>query len=88
MKKVITLLSLIGSGIIILDSFHVIDSLAAFLIAGLVPGTNIVLAPQQMLDIFVGAFGFMASRLALSAIRAHRTKLLSVERHNTLSPQL
>lgn len=70
MKKVIITLSLIGSGLIILDSFHVYDILAAFIIAGVVPGTDIVIAPQQMLDLFAAAFGFMVSRLAISWIRS------------------
>jgi hypothetical protein len=73
LKNTITLLALIGSGLIILDSFHVYDTLAAFIIAGVIPGTDIEIAPQQMLDIFVLAFGFMASRFVTKRLRARNS---------------
>jgi hypothetical protein len=62
-KQVVTIISLIGSGIIILDSLQVPQALFMFLLAGIVPGTSIVLSGEQMLDFYLLIGGFIFARL-------------------------
>ena len=49
MKKTIIIASLAGSLILILDSTNAAYNVLMFLIAGIVPGTNILLPPMAML---------------------------------------
>lgn len=69
MKKVIITLSLIGSGLIILDSINVVETLTMLLLAGSVPGTSIILSPSQMLIAYGLILGFIVSRFWLFAYR-------------------
>lgn len=64
MKRVIVVICLIGSGILIVDSLQIPQAFFMFLLAGVVPGTQIILSGQQMLELFVLLTGFVLSRLA------------------------
>jgi hypothetical protein len=69
MKKVITLSALVGSLIIILSSFQFGHALAYFLLAGIIPGTDIVVSPSQMLVILALVAGFAIARLMTPPLR-------------------
>ncbi len=69
MKKAITILALTGSLIIILSSFQFDQVLAMFLLAGLVPGTDIVVSPNQMFVVISLITGFILARLITPRIR-------------------
>lgn len=68
MRKTIITLCLIGSAFIILNAFEAGHALMMFLMAGIVPGTNIVLSASAMIFIFAGAFGFVCARLAVYTV--------------------
>jgi len=61
MKKVITIFCLAASLLIILDSMNFGDALVLFLFAGVVPGTNFQLTPEQ-------TFGFFAISISLIVV--------------------
>ena len=69
MKKAITILALIGSLIIILSSFQFGQAVTMFLLAGLVPGTNIVVSPNEMFMVIALIAGFAMARLITPGIR-------------------
>jgi hypothetical protein len=64
MRKAIIITCLVLSGLIILDSFHAVDALAMLFLAGIIPGTNIVLSGQTMMSFFALLIGFVLARLA------------------------
>lgn len=68
MKKQLSIIANIISGIIILDSFNAAHSFAYFLIAGQVPGTNIVISGSAMLVLMTLIFGFIIGRISLRVI--------------------
>lgn len=70
MKKVIVYLALIGSLIIILSSFQFGHALAFFLLAGIIPGTDIIVSPSQMFTIIALIAGFAISRLVTPQLRS------------------
>jgi len=49
MKKTLTILFLIGSGLIIADTIGLWHMLIVFLFVGIVPGTNLTVSPDAML---------------------------------------
>jgi|GEM_PF-2770520 len=61
MKKLITIFCLVASLLIILDSMKFADALVIFLFAGIIPGTNFQLTPEQ-------AFGLFAISISLIVI--------------------
>lgn len=63
MKKSITILLLILSGIIILDSLNAGQALFMFLLAGVIPGTDISLSSTTTLALFGGLMGFVLARV-------------------------
>ncbi len=65
MRKTIITICLVLSGIIILDSFHVPHALAMFWLAGIIPGTNLVVDAGHTLMLFSLASGFVVSRLVI-----------------------
>ena len=69
MKQVITITALIGSLIIILSTFHIGNAIAYFLLAGVVPGTDIVISPSEMFVLIAGVAGFSIARLTISPLR-------------------
>jgi predicted membrane protein len=61
MRELVIKACLIGSGIIVLLSTHILSSLFLFVLAGIVPGSTTLVAPQFMLVIFsVLAFAIIA----------------------------
>lgn len=69
MKKALTILFLSLSAIIILDSLNTVHALTMFLLAGVIPGTNIAISGDRMLEIFTLLIGFTLSRVTLNLIR-------------------
>lgn len=63
MRKAITIILTILSALIILDSMQAAQALMVFLLAGVVPGTNIVISGGAALSVFTGLLGFTAARL-------------------------
>ena len=61
MKKVITIFCIVASLIIVLDSMDFADALIMLLFAGIVPGTNFQLTPEQ-------SFGFFAISISLIVV--------------------
>jgi hypothetical protein len=74
MKKALTILLLILSGIIILDSLNAGHAVVMFLLAGVIPGTNIIMSADQTLELFTLLIGFTLSRSTLAVIRMIRRK--------------
>jgi hypothetical protein len=71
MKKAITILCIIGSGLIILSSFDLAHSLVLFLLAGVIPGTNVALTPIDMMAASATAITVVVLRLTLWPRFAH-----------------
>jgi hypothetical protein len=63
MKKFFTVFFLVTSLIIILGSFNFGYGFAVFLFAGIIPGTNLQLSPEQMLMLYAFAIGMAFIRL-------------------------
>jgi hypothetical protein len=49
MKKAVIIISLIGAALLILDSMNAANSLLLFLFAGVIPGTNVLISPVDMM---------------------------------------
>lgn len=69
MKKALTILFLSLSVILILDSLNAVHALMMFLLAGVIPGTNIAISGDRMLEIFTLLIGFTLSRVTINLIR-------------------
>lgn len=69
MKKalIITLIAL--SSIMILDTANAGHALFMFFLAGVIPGTNIIISAERMLQLFTLLIGFTLSRITLTALR-------------------
>lgn len=78
MKKAITITLTALSAILILDSMNFGYALAMFYLAGIVPGTNLVIDADRMLSLFVILLGFVLARISIYLFK----------RYNTLRPQL
>lgn len=70
MKKIFTLLLLSLSFVLILDSANAGHALFMFLLAGVIPGTNIAISATTMLQAFTLLIGFILSRITLHLVRA------------------
>ena len=71
MKKQLAIIFTALSIILILDSFNIGHALTMFLLAGIVPGTDVVLSAGVMLEFFALAGGFVLARVCQQAIRAY-----------------
>jgi len=69
MKKALTILFLSLSIMIILDSLNAGHALFMFLLAGVIPGTNIAISASNMLEFFTLLIGFTLSRVTINLIR-------------------
>lgn len=69
MKKKITIICSALSVFLILDSMNVGYALVMFFLAGVVPGTNIIIDATHMLEFFTLTIGFTLSRITMSLIR-------------------
>lgn len=65
MKKAITTLCLVGSGLIILSSLNLLHSLTLFFLAGVIPGTNIALTPIEMMAASATAITIVILRISV-----------------------
>lgn len=70
MRKAIIITSLILSSILILDTFSFGYALAMFFLAGVVPGTQLVVSADQMLSLYALLLGFVFARVSQHFIRA------------------
>jgi hypothetical protein len=75
MRKAIVVTCLIFSGLIILDSFNAGHILMMFLLAGVIPGTNIALSATTMMEIFALLTGLVIGRLSASGLRQILTRV-------------
>ncbi len=80
MRRTIIITSLILSGLIILDSMNAGHALMMFLLAGIIPGTNIALSAQQMMEGFALVGGFVIARVMSNLLRMITARLPRVQR--------
>lgn len=69
MKKKLTLILIIASLFLIFDSMNIGHALVMLFLAGVVPGTNIIIDAGRMLEFFTLLIGFTLSRITLYVIR-------------------
>ncbi len=74
MKKTLTIILLILSGILILDSLNAGEAIFMFLLAGIIPGTNTSLSGATTLALFGGIAGFVIARIMVRVITASTTR--------------
>ena len=70
MKKALTASFTILSLILILDSINAGHAIAMFILAGIIPGTNIAVSADRMLEVCVLLIGFILSRICFNLIYA------------------
>jgi hypothetical protein len=80
MKKTSAIILTIFSLLLILDSFNFGHALMMFYLAGVVPGTNIILDGAQMLELFAVIAGFIVARIMNSIVRSFVPTLTSASR--------
>jgi len=68
-KKTVTIIFIILSAVLILDSMDFAHALAMFLLAGIIPGTNIVISATVMLEFFALVIGFVIARVCMYVVR-------------------
>jgi len=78
MKKSITIIFTILSLLLILDSINFSHVLMMFLLAGVIPGTNITISGTQMLEIFAIIAGFIVARVTTHLIRSLTLRLPTI----------
>lgn len=62
MKKFIILFCITLSALLILDSMDTAHALTLFLLAGIIPGTDIVMSADSTLTLFAVLLGFVVAR--------------------------
>ena len=65
MQKTIAIILTILSFILILDSMNAGHALTMFLLAGIIPGTNVAINANQMLEVFSLLLGFALARITI-----------------------
>lgn len=70
MKKQLSITLIILSALLILDSANAGHALIMFYLAGEVPGTNVILSPNTMMQIFALLTGFVVGRISNGAVLA------------------
>jgi hypothetical protein len=68
-RKVIIIACLAASLLIFLDTIDIVHGLVMFLLAGIIPGTNIVLSATQMLVVMIVLTGLAIYRFAVTPLR-------------------
>jgi len=63
MKKAITIICITLSALLVLDTMNAWHAVAMFYLAGDVPGTNITLSANTMLQLFALLIGFVVARI-------------------------
>lgn len=69
MRNLIIIACLGSSFYMILDSMNAGHALVMFLLAGVIPGTNIIVEADRMLEFFTLLIGFTLSRITLHLLR-------------------
>lgn len=69
-QKAIVTTCLILSAIMILDSMNAGYAIVMFLLAGVIPGTNVAISGAHMLELFVLLIGIVLSRITLRVMRS------------------
>lgn len=80
MKNTITIIAIILSLLLILDSFNFSHALMVFYLAGVIPGTNIAIGAAQMLELFALIGGFTVARVTSYVIRSFKPGVTSISR--------
>lgn len=70
MKRTLITLLIIASLLLILDSINFSHALMMFLLAGVIPGTNIAIDGAQMLILIASIVGFTLGRLTVSFVKS------------------
>jgi len=70
MKRTLITLLVIASMLLILDSINFSHALMMFLLAGVIPGTNIAIDGAQMLTLIALVVGFTLGRLTASFVKS------------------
>ncbi|MFZ1301351.1 MAG: hypothetical protein WAQ27_02095 [Candidatus Microsaccharimonas sp.] len=73
MKKTITIILITLSLLLILDSIDFSHALMMFILAGVIPGTNITIDASQMLWLFAMIGGFIVGRAMAFVVRSLKT---------------
>lgn len=63
MREKVIITCLVLSGLMILDSLNVGQSILMFFLAGVIPGTSVAINAQTMMEIFALLTGFVVARL-------------------------
>jgi len=65
MNKIIISVCIVGSALIFADTIDVVHWFVLFLLAGIVPGTNIAISPIDMMAAFATAMTIVVLRVTL-----------------------
>lgn len=71
MKKSITIVCIIFSALLILDSMNAGHALTMFLLAGIVPGTDVIVSANTMLSIIAAILGFVVARTSTAFVKEY-----------------
>lgn len=80
MKKTITIICLALSLLLILDSLNFSQMVMMFLLAGVIPGTNIAIDGAGMLEFFALVSGFTVARVMMYVVRSIKPRLAATSR--------
>lgn len=86
MKRIITITCITLSALLILDTVNAGHAVVMFYLAGQIPGTNLTLSANAMLQIFALLIGFVLARISNAAIFSLVNRSVVFGRHNTLRP--
>ena len=75
MKKAITIICIILSAILVLDSMNMWHAFAMFYLAGEIPGTRQSLSATTMMQLFALLIGFVIARIGNKAILSFSERL-------------
>lgn len=71
MKKLLTIIFIVFSALLILDSMNAGHALTMFLLVGIVPGTNITVNANTMLSVIAGVLGFTVARTSIFFVKEY-----------------
>jgi len=80
MKKTSAIILTVLSLLLILDSFNFGHALMMFYLAGVIPGTSIILDGSQMLELFAIIAGFIVARVMNYIVRSFVPAFTSISR--------
>ena len=85
MKKSLIIAFTIPSLVLILDSMNAGHAFTMLLLAGIVPGTNLVINAEPMLEFFALLIGFVLARITVRAVQAFANYRNSLKTSPTIS---